>query len=121
VTWNYRVIEFQTGDETHRAIHEVYYDDAGKPNGYTANPASIWWYADEAVNVVLNRSLTNHRIGGQNWPFNNREDVGHEWRRDSPTAGYQSNPGGEFPTANGVSNWMGSPGPIAESLGRLTS
>jgi hypothetical protein len=47
VTCNYRVIEFQTSDEKHRAIHDVYYDDAGKPNGYTANPVSVWWYADE--------------------------------------------------------------------------
>jgi hypothetical protein len=47
MTWNYRIIELQTGDETHRAIHEVYYDDDGKPNAYTENPASVWWYADE--------------------------------------------------------------------------
>lgn len=47
MTWNYRVIEFQFGDETHRAIHEVYYDEAGNPNGYAENPASISWNADE--------------------------------------------------------------------------
>ena len=47
MTWNYRVIEFQSGDEIHRAIHEVYYDEAGKPNGYTENPASVFWNADE--------------------------------------------------------------------------
>lgn len=47
MTWNYRVIEFKSGDETHRAIHEVYCDDAGKPNGYAENSASVWWYANE--------------------------------------------------------------------------
>jgi hypothetical protein len=58
VTWNYRVIEFQSGDEIHRAIHEVYYDEAGKPNGYTENPASVFWNADEdgdAPNRILER------------------------------------------------------------------
>ncbi len=58
MTWNYRIIEFQTGDETHRAIHEVYYDDDGKPTGYADNPASVWWHVDEeegAPNRILER------------------------------------------------------------------
>lgn len=53
MTWNYRVIEFVTPSsadapqETWRAIHEVYYDDQGRPVGYTENPAVIGWLADE--------------------------------------------------------------------------
>ena len=38
-TWNYRVLkktDLNTG-ETIYAIHEVYYDDAGKPDGCTEN------------------------------------------------------------------------------------
>ena len=38
-TWNYRVVKKtdpKTG-ETVYAIHEVYYDDAGKPDGCTKN------------------------------------------------------------------------------------
>ncbi len=39
--WNYRVIEFNDGAEPWYAIHEVYYDDAGEPNGYSAKPAIV--------------------------------------------------------------------------------
>jgi hypothetical protein len=38
-TWNYRVLvrtDGKTGEKTF-AIHEVYYDDAGKPDGCTEN------------------------------------------------------------------------------------
>jgi hypothetical protein len=47
VTWNYRVIRFDTGAEPHLSIHEVYYDADGKPNGYAESPASLWWYENE--------------------------------------------------------------------------
>lgn len=46
--WNYRVIEFVTPDGTPwRAIHEVYYDDAGAPISYAENPAAVVWDSDE--------------------------------------------------------------------------
>jgi hypothetical protein len=38
-TWNYRVLkktDQKTGETTY-AIHEVYYDDTGKPDGCTKN------------------------------------------------------------------------------------
>lgn len=41
MTWNYRVIEFTDGDDTWQAIHEVYYDDAGKPSGYTEKEVGV--------------------------------------------------------------------------------
>ncbi|MEI5687747.1 hypothetical protein [Sphingomonas kyungheensis] len=37
MTWNYRIIDF--GD--HLALHEVHYDEAGKPTSYTAEPATF--------------------------------------------------------------------------------
>jgi beta-glucanase (GH16 family) len=43
VKWNYRVIEFVDphDNEPWQAIHEVYYDVAGLPNGYAENPAGV--------------------------------------------------------------------------------
>ncbi len=42
-SWNYRVIEFHSDDETGwRAIHEVYYVD-GVPKSYSEHPASVVW------------------------------------------------------------------------------
>jgi hypothetical protein len=35
MTWNYRVLRHPDG---HLALHEVYYDKAGKPISYTARP-----------------------------------------------------------------------------------
>jgi len=42
--WNYRIIEFPT----HRALHEVYYDGRGRPEGYTENPVSFTEEPDES-------------------------------------------------------------------------
>ena len=43
MTWNHRVIKrkYETGEE-YFAIHEVYYDDDGKPTQVTALPVSIF-------------------------------------------------------------------------------
>ena len=52
-TWNYRVIEFITPspegmpEGSWRAIHEVYYDENGRPNGYAESSAVIGWHTDE--------------------------------------------------------------------------
>ena len=45
MTWNYRVIEFVDPQsmEPWRAIHEVYYDESGKPSSYSENPAGVVW------------------------------------------------------------------------------
>jgi hypothetical protein len=44
VSWNYRLVRtyhLSPSGETEEtiAIHEVYYDKKGKPNGYTENPS----------------------------------------------------------------------------------
>lgn len=47
MAWNYRVIEFvDPNDGPWTAIHEVYYDDAGKPNGYAEDPAQVVSFDD---------------------------------------------------------------------------
>ena len=57
--WNYRVIEFMcpVDKEPWRAIHEVYYDEDGKPCLYTEKPAEV--SSSEAdgfdLSVVLDR------------------------------------------------------------------
>lgn len=45
--WNYRVMEFNTPDGSWRAIHEVHYDDEGRPRAYTENPTQLVWEVDE--------------------------------------------------------------------------
>ena len=38
MSWNCRLMKRREGDVTVFAIHDVYYDAAGKINGYTADP-----------------------------------------------------------------------------------
>lgn len=40
MTWNYRVVRTTQGDEEWFAIYEVYYDDDGRPEARTEEPAS---------------------------------------------------------------------------------
>jgi hypothetical protein len=47
-TWNYRVIDFGT----HKALHEVYYDEGGNPNGWTETPATFGCDADEDATEI---------------------------------------------------------------------
>jgi hypothetical protein len=39
MTWNYRVIHTTDGEEEFFAIYEVYYDDNGRPEARTEEPA----------------------------------------------------------------------------------
>lgn len=57
-TWNYRIIDFGT----HKALHEVHYDAAGKPNGYTENPATFVCDPDQDdIGAALERALRGAR------------------------------------------------------------
>lgn len=49
MSWNYRLIEFTRNGETWRAIHEVFYDEAGKPNGYSETEAGVSWFVEEGT------------------------------------------------------------------------
>lgn len=45
--WNLRVIEFDAGDDSYRAVHEVYYEADGRLRGYSENPAVVMWTVDD--------------------------------------------------------------------------
>lgn len=49
MTWNYRIIDFGT----HKALHEVYYDDDGSPNGWTEKPATFVCDEDETPSTII--------------------------------------------------------------------
>ena len=58
--WNHRVLatEHQMSDgtvETYLAIHEIYYDDAGNPNGFTVNPITIGGDSLSGLNWTVDR------------------------------------------------------------------
>lgn len=38
MSWNYRILVSETNGEDYYAIHEVFYDDGGNPNGWTQEP-----------------------------------------------------------------------------------
>lgn len=43
-SWNYRVIEFvEANDNPFRQIHEVHYNEDGKPVNYSEDPAVVMW------------------------------------------------------------------------------
>ncbi len=44
--WNYRAIRFEHGEDSHVAVHEVYYE-SGKPVAYTDMAAVIMWFEEE--------------------------------------------------------------------------
>jgi hypothetical protein len=46
MAWNYRVLRHPDG---HLALHEVYYDNAGKPISYTAKPIHFAVDEDEGL------------------------------------------------------------------------
>lgn len=55
--WNYRVLAFEQNGETYFQVHEVYYDENDKPNGYTQNPISVGSETIEGINWTLNEML----------------------------------------------------------------
>jgi hypothetical protein len=56
MTWNHRVIKrkYETGEE-YFAIHEVYYDDSGKPEQCTVLPISILQNSVDDLSITIDR------------------------------------------------------------------
>ena len=56
MTWNHRVIrrKYDTG-EVYYAIHEVYYDESGKPNGVTALPVGVFEDSIDDLAITIDR------------------------------------------------------------------
>jgi len=55
MSWNYRILAHKHKDEMYFEIHEVYYDDKGNANGYSANGISVGAGSLEGINWVLNK------------------------------------------------------------------
>lgn len=58
MTWNYRLMRHRgPGDEITLAVHEVYYDESGVPNGWTEKPVSFGGHTPEDVIESLRRAI----------------------------------------------------------------
>ena len=60
MSWNHRVLATEVPypdgtTEMYFEIHEVYYDEDGNPNGYTANPITIGGDSLEGLNWTVDR------------------------------------------------------------------
>ena len=56
-TWNHRILASEHNGEMSLDIHEVYYDENGKPNGYTKNPVSVSGDSLKSITWTLNRMI----------------------------------------------------------------
>lgn len=72
--WNHRVLAHKDGDDYYFQIHEVYYDENGIPNSYTANGVSVGGESLEAINWVLYKMRECI-----NKPILSKENFPHEW------------------------------------------
>ena len=50
MAWNYRILEY--GEDEGFALHEVYYDETGIPNGWTEKPVWFACFAEEGPEGV---------------------------------------------------------------------
>mgnify|MGYP005996125231 FL=1 len=53
--WNHRILAHKDGDEMYFQIHEVIYDESGKPKSYTANGVSVGAESLNGINWVLDK------------------------------------------------------------------
>lgn len=58
MSWNYRVLKTEDGEDDFYQIHEVYYDKQGKVNGYTKNGATVAGNDIANVKSVLMKMLS---------------------------------------------------------------
>lgn len=55
--WNHRILAHEHNGEVYLQIHEVYYNEEGKPNGYTENPISVGSETVKGITWTLNKML----------------------------------------------------------------
>lgn len=55
MTWNHRVFDYSTEDETHYAIHEVYYNELGHPTKATSEPVPVTGESSASLAWVLEK------------------------------------------------------------------
>jgi hypothetical protein len=51
MTWNYRIIKYR--DSNGFGLHEVYYDEKGRPSAMTKNPVGFACELDEGSGTVI--------------------------------------------------------------------
>jgi hypothetical protein len=73
MSWNHRILvtehEYIGQMTKYFQIHEVYYDNEGKPNGYTANAIDVGGEDVESIEWTLNKmkeALTKPKLWGDN-------------------------------------------------------
>lgn len=55
MTWNYRILAHKDKNEWFFEIHEVYYDNNGKPEGYTENGVSVGGESLKGIEWTLDK------------------------------------------------------------------
>jgi hypothetical protein len=58
MSWNYRIIKTKDGEDNFYQIHEVYYSEDGKINGYTSKGATVGGSNIAEVKWVLMEMLS---------------------------------------------------------------
>ena len=69
--WNHRVLEHKHRDNVYYKIHEVYYDEEGNPNGYTANAVKMDSDSIEGLKWTLDmmqECLSKPVLSAENFP-----------------------------------------------------
>jgi hypothetical protein len=65
MTWNYRIIKHDTGNISHYAIHEVFYDDDGKIMAWTEDAIEVSGESERDISHILRLMLKdtkNHEV-----------------------------------------------------------
>jgi hypothetical protein len=55
MSWNHRILAHKDGDEMYFEIHEVYYDEDGKPISYTTDGANVGSESLDGIKWVLDK------------------------------------------------------------------
>lgn len=75
--WNHRILAHKYDDEILFQIHEVYYDDEGKPRGYTENGIPVMSESIKGITWTLNKMLACRKKpilwAGDNFPNEYKE------------------------------------------------
>mgnify|MGYP001235108570 CR=1 FL=1 len=69
--WNHRVLAHKDGEDWFFQIHEVYYNDEGKPISYTTNAISVGAESIKDIKWVLKemkKSLEKPILSVENFP-----------------------------------------------------
>ncbi len=80
MSWNYRIVrrkgrDYLGHDEYYLALHAVYYDSAGKPNGMSENPTTFGADEEEGVDEIIS-SLELALKSAREKPILDEADVG---------------------------------------------